>query len=224
MTALRLSRLKLTVLVAGLPLTMGLVAFFAMPPLYSLWCSLTGTTMNPNNAAVASAAPAPTGRFVEVFFESRTYDKLPVRFWCDQISVQVEVGRESFNTYHLLNTGDKVLHIRPVHQVSPTSATPHFGMRLCFCFNDQIIQPGEEKTFPVAFTFSPELDPRTSTVSVCYSLFSIDPGAPRSEDQERIQRQIEKAGGVVSPGFRIMSESEIEALRKREGEAVKETP
>ncbi len=221
MSAVPLSRWKLVVLVAGLPVMMGLLAFFFMPRLYSLWCSVTGTGMNPNNAEVAAAPDAPTGRFVEVFFESKIYDGLEVRFWCDKPSVQAEVGREAFNTYYLENTGSEVLHIRPIHQVSPIAATPHFGMRLCFCFNDQVILPGERKEFPVVFSFSPKLDPRTSTVSVCYSLFSIKPGAPRSADQLRIQKEVEATGGVVSPGFRIMSEAEIEGLRAAEQQQVK---
>lgn len=216
MSAIAMPRWKLALLVAGLPVLMGLLAFAVMPRLYSLWCTLTGTGMNPNNAAVAAMPDAPTGRFVETFFESKVYDGLPVRFWCEHPSVQVEVGREARNTYWLENTGDKPVHIRPIHQVSPISATPHFGMRLCFCFNDQVLQPGEKQEFPVAFTFSPQLDVRTATVSVCYSLFSIDPGAPRSEEQLRIQRQVEGAGGVVSPGFKVMTEAEIEAMRRQE--------
>ncbi|MBN8526338.1 MAG: cytochrome c oxidase assembly protein [Planctomycetes bacterium] len=216
MSVAGMPRWKLALLIAGLPVTMALLAFIAMPRLYSLWCTITGTGMNPNNAAVAAAPDAPTGRFVEAFFEARIYDGLPLRFWCEQPSVQVEVGREAHNVYYLENTGDRVLHIRPIHQVSPISATPHFGMRLCFCFNDQVLQPGERKEFPVAFTFSPQLDPRTATVSVCYSLFAIDPGAPRSDEQLRIQRQVEGAGGVVSPGFKVMSEAEIEAMRRSE--------
>lgn len=209
-------RLRLLLLTIALPLAMGLIAFLAMPPLYSLWCRVTGTGMNPNNAAVAMAAAAPTGRFVEVFFESRVFDGLPVKLWCDDPVLRVEVGREAFTTYHLENTGDTAVHIRPVHQVSPLAATPHFGMRLCFCFNDQTIAPGERLDFPIAFTFAPQLDERTSSVSVCYSLFRISPDAPRSAEQERIQRQIEGAGGVVSPGFRVMSAAEIESLRRQE--------
>lgn len=209
-------RLRLILAIVLLPVVMGLLAFVAMPRLYSLWCKATGTSMNPNNATVAIAADAPTGRFVEVFFESKAYDGLPVEFTCDAPSVQVEVGREARNTYRLRNLSDRELHIRPIHQVSPISATPHFGMRLCFCFNDQILKPGEAKEFPVLFNFSPELDPRTSTVSVCYSLFNIEPGAPRSEAQIRIQKQIEEAGGVVSPNFKVMTESEIEQLRAAE--------
>lgn len=216
MSAVPMQRWKLVVLVVGLPVLMAVLAFVAMPRLYSLWCTVTGTGMNPNNAVIAAAPDAPTGRFVEVFFESKIYDDMAVRFWCEQPSVQVEVGREAHNTYFLQNTSDQLLHIRPIHQVSPISATPHFGMRLCFCFNDQVLQPGERKEFPVAFTFSPKLDQRTSTVSVCYSLFSITPGAPRSADQLRIQQEVEGAGGVVSPGFKVMTEAEIEALRRSE--------
>jgi cytochrome c oxidase assembly protein subunit 11 len=216
MSAVPMPKWKLFVLVAGVPVLMGSLAFLVMPRLYSLWCSVTGTGMNPNNADVAAAADAPTGRFVEVFFESKIYDALPVRFWCEVPSVQVEVGREASNTYFLENTGKTTLHIRPIHQVSPISATPHFGMRICFCFNDQVLAPGERKEFPVVFNFSPELDERTSTVSVCYSLFSITPGAARSDEQLRIQGQVEGAGGVVSPGFKVMSESEIEAMRRQE--------
>jgi cytochrome c oxidase assembly protein subunit 11 len=215
MSVVAAPRWKLALLVAGLPVCMAVLAFFVMPPLYSLWCKVTGTGMNPNNAEVA-VLHAPTGRFVEVFFESKIYDGLPVSFGCAEPSVQVEVGREASNVYWLENTGTQVLHIRPIHQVSPIAATPHFGMRICFCFNDQVLQPGERKEFPVAFTFSPELDPRTSTVSVCYSLFEIRAGAPRSEEQLRIQKQIEAAGGVVSPNFKVMTEAEIERLKAQE--------
>lgn len=214
-------RWKVALLVAALPVAMALVAFFAMPPLYSLWCTITGTGMRPNNPDAAGAA-APTGRFVEVFFESKVYDGMPLRFWCDDVSLQVEVGREAFTTYWLENTSDQPVHIRPIHQVSPIGAAQHFGMRLCFCFNDQTIAPGQKVELPVAFTFAPSLDQRTATVSVCYSLFRIDPGAPRSEEQLRIQRQVEASGGVVSPNFRILSEGEIDALREKE-EAARRT-
>lgn len=217
-------RLRFFVLLALLPLVMALLAFVAMPRLYSLWCKATGTGMRPNNP-VAALANVATGRFVEVFFEAKIFDHLPVEFTCEQTSVQVEVGREATNLYRLRNTGDRVLHIRPIHQVSPTSATPHFGMRICFCFNDQVIKPGESLEYPVAFSFDPQLDPRTGTVSVCYSLFAIDPDSPRSAEQERIQRQIESSGGVVTPGFTIMNDGELQKLREAERRAAtKGTP
>ncbi|MCS6970935.1 MAG: cytochrome c oxidase assembly protein [Planctomycetota bacterium] len=215
MGALASSRARLTLLLAGIPLAMAALAFFAMPPLYSLWCRLTGTGLRPNNPEAAQLAQ-PTGRFLEVFFESRVFDDLPVEFSCSVPSLEVEVGREALVAYRLRNASDRVLHIRPIHQVSPVAAAAHFGMRLCFCFNDQTLQPGEVQEFPVAFTFAPSLDPRIATVSICYSLFAISPDAPRSEAQLRIQRAIEGQGGVVSPNFRRLSEAELERLRAEE--------
>lgn len=213
--AKRPGRMRVVGLLVLLPLGMASLAFFGMPRLYSLWCKVTGTGVRPNNPE-AALADAHTGRFVEVFFESKVYDHLPVTFDCDHVSVTAEVGRESGNTYRLTNTSDRALHIRPIHQVSPITATPYFGMRLCFCFSDQTIAPHETRVFPVAFTFAPELDPRTATVSVCYSLFEIAPDAPRSAEQERIQRQVAGAGGVVTPGFKVMSEAELARLREQE--------
>jgi cytochrome c oxidase assembly protein subunit 11 len=215
---------RLLLLLMALPIVMGLLAFLVMPRLYSLWCTVTGTGMRPNNPS-AAVVNMPTGRFVEVFFETKIFDGLPVEFTCDKPASQVEVGREATNIYRLRNTGDQVLHIRPIHQVSPISATPHFGMRICFCFNDQVVKPGEVLEYPVAFSFDSGLDPRIGSVSVCYSLFTIDPSAPRSAEQERVQRQIQSAGGIVSPGFSVLNEAELHKLRAQEQRAAnKATP
>ncbi len=218
------TRCRLVLLVVAVPLLMGLLAMVGMPRIYSLWCAITGTALRPNNPEVSAATPSSTGRFVDVFFEAKVFDKLPVEFGAKEPMIQVEVGREGTNTYYLHNTSTQTLHIRPIHLVSPNSATPHFGMRVCFCFNDQVVQPGERKEFPVVFAFSPELDPRTANVSICYNLFTIDAAASRSAEQIRIQRQVEAAGGVVSPNFRVMSEAEIERLRATERQQKPGTP
>lgn len=209
-------RTRLVVLAVMVPVVMAAFALVAMPKLYSLWCEATGSGIRPPSPEPSTLGPITTGRFVEVFFAAKVFDSLPIEFIAEQSSLQVEVGKEARNLYRLKNTSDRVLSIRPIHQISPISATPFFIMRICFCFNDQILQPGESKEFPVVFSFSPELDPRTVHVSVCYSLFTIIPGTQRSVDQERIQQQIEGAGGVVSPTFRVKSAGEIQRMQEQE--------
>jgi cytochrome c oxidase assembly protein subunit 11 len=174
------------------------LAFLVMPRLYSLYCLVTGTGLNPS---AGPRADVPTGRFLEVFFEAKVFDGLPLVFTSAQPSLRVEVGREAATTFRLINPSAHDVFIRPIHQVSPNAAVPHFGMRLCFCYNDQVVKAGEDKEFPVVFSFDPALDPRIGTATVCYSLFRIEPGAARSADQERIRRLIEGQGGVVSPGI-----------------------
>jgi cytochrome c oxidase assembly protein subunit 11 len=194
----------LLAVLCAIPLGMLLLALFAFKPLYGLWCRATGTGMGPAAplaSGVAAAAVAPGGRTVEVFFEAKTYDGLPVRFRPDQASLTVAVGADGLNTYHFKNLSDHRVRFRPIHSVSPLAASRSFGMKICFCFNDQTIEPGETKDFPVLFTFKPDLDERIASVTVRYSLFAITDGADQSLEQQRIQQQVEGAGAIVTPGF-----------------------
>jgi cytochrome c oxidase assembly protein subunit 11 len=177
-----------------LPVAMLCFALFAFKPLYLMWCKVSGTQLRPNNPDVAAAPIAHTGRNVKVFFETTVYDDLPVRFWADKASDEVEVGADGRNLYHFHNVSDHPVHFRPVHQVSPINASTDFGMKVCFCFNDQIMAPGETKEFPVVFTFAPHLDQRIHTVTLCYSLFAkVD-----SESDEHLKSRIKEKTGVDS--------------------------
>ena len=186
------NRRMLRILV-GLAVGIGLISLFGFTTLYSLWCNATGTAMRPNMPGVASAAQVSTGRFVDAYFEGRIFDDLPVRFSADQPLQRIEVGKETINSYHFQNLSDRTIRIRPIHQVSPINATRTFGMRLCFCFQDQVIGPHETKDFPVAYTFSANLDQRIKTVTLCYSVFNIAEGVPPSADMKRVEALVKAA-------------------------------
>jgi cytochrome c oxidase assembly protein subunit 11 len=184
-------RLRLVLLLAVLPLAMLALGFFVFPRFYGLWCQITGTGYSPNNPAT-DAAPA-HGRTVEVFFQAQVFDNLPVRFYPDRRVVAVTPGADADNIYHFQNLSSRPLRFRPVHQLSPTQASEHFQLKVCFCFNDQEIGPGETRDFPVRFTFAPALDERIRTATVCYSLFPIAAGAKPSAGQEKVRAQVESA-------------------------------
>jgi cytochrome c oxidase assembly protein subunit 11 len=181
------------------PLAMLSIGFFALPPMYRLWCKVSGTQLSPNNPQVAAAPGTHTGRFVTVYFEANVADSLPVRFWADEPKQDVEVGVDGRNVYHFHNLSDHVVRFRPVHYVSPINASTQFGMKVCFCFNDQEMQPGETKSYPVVFTFAPALDQRIKTVSVCYTLFEKKVAETTEALDERIRQAVSEKGGVVSP-------------------------
>ena len=175
--AVQRSNMKALWILGGGAILLMLFFLFGFRSLYRLWCSVTGTGLNPNNIAVTQAAPVATGRYLSVHFESKIFDGLPVLFWAEKSSDRIEVGGDARNTYHLRNLSDKPVHLRPVHQVAPFHASPHFAMRVCFCFQDQIIGPHEEKSFPVIYRFAPALDERVNDIALCYSVFDVV-GAP----------------------------------------------
>jgi cytochrome c oxidase assembly protein subunit 11 len=182
-----------------LPIAIGLIALFGFRAFYQLWCRQTGTSLRPNDPAVAAMLGVHTGRFIKVWFESRVDDALPVDFGPDAASAQVEVGMDGRATYRIANRSDRAVRIRPVHYIAPINASTAFGMKVCFCFNDLTLAPHESRAYPVIFEFAPRLDDRIHTVTICYTLFSLESGEDELQLNRRIEKTIAGRGGVVSP-------------------------
>jgi cytochrome c oxidase assembly protein subunit 11 len=211
------SRLWWLVGLSGFAIAMMLFFLFGYSLFYGLWCKLTGTQISPNNppsvtvSASALAANGTAAREIEVFFESKAYDNLPVRFYASEPRVIAKVGADTHVTYRFKNLSEQSVHFRPIHQVSPLIAGQHFSMKMCFCFKDQTIGPGQSTEFPVIFSFDDQMDPRVTTVSVRYSLHRINDGEAQSEEQKRIQTELEAAGAhlggakIMTPGFEGIS-------------------
>lgn len=196
----------------------GMMVFFLFgySSFYGLWCKITGTGMNPQNPKEAAVLPANgEEREIEVFFEAKTYDRLPVRFYPNEPRIVANIGHDSKVIYRFKNLSDETVRYRPIHQVSPLIAGQHFSMKMCFCFNDQILGPGESTEFPVVFSFGAGIDPRVTSVTVRYSLHRIRDGEVQSEWQKRIERELEAAGAlsgdakVVTPGFESLNRSPV---------------
>ncbi len=168
---------------------LGMMLFFLLGfrGIYTLFCTMSGTAMRPNNTRLAAAPAVATGRYVAVRFESRVFDGLPVQFAVEHAQQRIEVGVEATNTYVLTNLSAQPVHVRPVHQVSPINATPQFAMRICFCFQDQIIAPHQTRRFPVTYRFAPALDQRINDIALCYSVFDVKDGKGSSALQQAEQ-------------------------------------
>ena len=195
-------RMRWLFLLGAFALGLNLFFLFGYSSFYSLWCKFTGTQISPNNPTTTKAAPLPgnVGREIEVFFEGKAYDNLPVRFYPSEPRVMARIGADSRMTYRFKNLSEHTVRFRPVHMVSPLIAGEHFSMKMCFCFTDQTILPGASTEFPVVFAFDDQIDPRVTSVTVRYSLYRINEGEEQSERQKRIQNQIEAAGGLPGGG------------------------
>jgi cytochrome c oxidase assembly protein subunit 11 len=187
----------------GFAVFMLLFFLFGYSSFYGLWCKFTGTEISPNHPTTVAASGA--AREVEVFFEAKAYDNLPVRFYASEPRVVARVGADTRVTYRFKNLSDETVHFRPIHQVSPLIAGQHFSMKMCFCFTDQTIPPGASTEFPVVFAFDEQMDPRVSSVTVRYSLHRIRDGEEQSAQQKRIQGELEAAGAALPGGARTMT-------------------
>lgn len=147
---------------------------FAAVPLYDMFCRVTGyggTTM------VAEKAPdTPLERRMIIRFNADTAKELPWQFKADERAVEVRVGEERLTSFTAKNSGTEPVVGTAIYNVTPLLASKYFNKIQCFCFENQLLKPGEEMHMPVSFFIDPEIenDPflkDLKTVTLSYTFF-----------------------------------------------------
>ena len=152
-------------------------ASFAAVPLYDLFCRATGYG---GTTKVATEVPERVGeREMTVRFNADVNRDLPWRFRPTQGSVTVRVGEPTLAFYRVENTSDRLIVGTAAYNVTPLTVGEYFSKIDCFCFTEQVLQPGEIAELPVSFFVDPSIadDPkmdRISTLTLSYTFFEVD--------------------------------------------------
>ena len=157
-------------------IVVGMFGFgFALVPLYDLFCEITGLGGRTGGPYVYDAAEASVdkSRLIKVNFVTNTNDGMPWAFWSDKGGMRVHPGDLKEATFYVKNTTDRPMVGQAIPSVVPLRAAEHFHKTECFCFQQQILQPGEEMAMPLRFVIGPELPPNIQSVSLSYALFDV---------------------------------------------------
>jgi cytochrome c oxidase assembly protein subunit 11 len=169
-TSIGKTALKLCLIVVGM------FGFgFALVPLYGLLCDITGLggrtggqyTYDPAESRVDQS------RLVKVNFITNTNGGMPWRFWSEKGGVRVHPGELKEVLFYVKNTTDRRMVGQAVPSIVPISATDYFHKTECFCFNHQILEPGEEMEMPMRFIVDAELPKNVQSISLSYGLFDV---------------------------------------------------
>ena len=129
-------------------------AAFASVPLYQLFCQVTGFD---GTVRRADAAPDRVlDETVLIRFDTNVRG-LPMTFQAEQVSQRVRIGETGLAYFDVTNTSDRPISATAAYNVVPERAGPYFQKLQCFCFEGQIIQPGETMKFPVQYFVAPEM-------------------------------------------------------------------
>jgi len=132
---------------------LGLTA--AAVPLYDLFCRVTGFG---GTTQVAEAAPdAAVDHTVRVSFNADREPDLPWRFQPVQRRLEVKLGENHLAFYTAENQSDRPIVGRAVYNVTPHKAGAYFAKVHCFCFEEQLLLPGESVEMPVSFFVDPAM-------------------------------------------------------------------
>ena len=167
---------KTALQLGGVILVMGSLAW-ASVPLYDLFCRVTGWG---GATDVAEAAPEDAlDEMVTVRFDASKEVGMPWDFAPAQLKMKIRIGAEGLAFYEAHNPTDRPIAGTASFNVSPYSAGAYFSKIQCFCFEMQVLEPGQTVQMPVSFFVEPEIledrDARfVKTITLSYTFHEVD--------------------------------------------------
>lgn len=157
---------------------------YGLVPLYKAICELTGINVLAlteqavpgERAKVSANTQVDKSRTITVEFDANS--RGPWMFKPAQRSVQVHPGELTTVMYEFQNTQSRRMAAQAIPSYAPRQAQAHFDKVECFCFNQYTLEPGEKKSWPVAFVISPKLSKDVTTITLSYTFFEVGSPTP----------------------------------------------
>ena len=157
----------------ALAVAMFLFAVFVLPPLYDLFCEITGIGGRTGGVYEAVEVKVDTSRQVEVQFVAANNAQMPWDFYPLEHSVVVHPGESRAVNFFAHNKTGEDMTGQTIPSVLPNNAADYFHKTACFCFDNQPLAAGEQAELGVVFILDPDLPDNVNTVTLSYTLFDI---------------------------------------------------
>jgi cytochrome c oxidase assembly protein subunit 11 len=153
MTPLHAPR-KTALQLVGVVILMGSLSFAAVP-FYNWFCKVTG--FGGTTSTASEGSDVILDRKITIRFDSSLERGMPWQFKPMQREVEIRIGETGLAFYEAYNPTDRVIAGTASYNVAPYSAGGYFTKIECFCFTEQVLQPGERVQMPVTFYVDPEI-------------------------------------------------------------------
>ncbi|MCQ4348538.1 cytochrome c oxidase assembly protein [Pseudomonas stutzeri] len=150
---------------------------FALVPLYEVMCQAFG--INGKTAgAYAGSQQVDESRAVRVQFLATNAAGMSWRFGPQQDELVVHPGAVNQMLFVAYNPSDRPMTGQAIPSVAPARAAAWFHKTECFCFTQQVLQPGERIEMPVRFIVDRDLPADVQHLTLGYTLFDITARKP----------------------------------------------
>ncbi|MBT8153095.1 cytochrome c oxidase assembly protein [Epibacterium ulvae] len=167
---------KTVLQLVGVVCLMGGLAW-ASVPFYDWFCRVTGF------GGVTGVAEAGSDTILDqkitVRFDASKERGMPWEFKPVAREMELKIGETGLAFYEAYNPTDRPIAGMASFNVTPYSAGGYFDKIACFCFEEQVLQPGERVQMPVTFFVDPEIveDPDAKyvhTITLSYTFYESD--------------------------------------------------
>ena len=157
----------------------GMFAFaFALAPLYDAFCEVTGwngriegeSSIESAEQIVEEGSTA-EARNLQFMLTADKERNTPAEFESPGGVHEITTGKMFHATYRVKNTSDTRKTYQATFRLSPGDAGSYLKKMHCFCWDEIVLEPGEEKQLPLRMVVSPELSPRVGYLALHYTLF-----------------------------------------------------
>lgn len=160
----------------GVVVLMGGLAW-ASVPFYDWFCRVTGFGGVTNTAETGSDVVL--DQTITVRFDASLDRGMPWEFTPMQREMTLRIGETGLAFYEAHNPTDRPVAGQASYNVTPYEAGYFFDKIECFCFTEQVLQPGETVEMPVSFYVDPAIvndrDAKfVHTITLSYTFYEID--------------------------------------------------
>jgi len=145
---------KTAIQLVGVIVVMGALAWAAIPA-YNLFCKVTGFGGTPDVAEAGSDVVL--DKTIKIRFDASKERDFPWEFKPVAHEMEIRIGETGLAFYEAYNPTDEVIAGTASYNVVPYDAGGFFTKIDCFCFEMQVLQPGERVQMPVSFYVDPEI-------------------------------------------------------------------
>jgi len=157
---------------------------YALGPIYNAICDITGINVlalgDRNIPGATSSASAnsqiDTSRTITVEFDANS--RGPWSFKPERSSMQVHPGELTTVVYEFENSQNRRMAAQAIPSYAPRQVGAYFNKIECFCFTQYTLDPGEKKSWPVAFVIDPKLSRDVKTITLSYTFFEVGGSVP----------------------------------------------
>ena len=182
----------------GLVVLMGSLSFAAVP-FYDWFCRVTGFA---GTTSVGSGEGIEvTDETVTVRFDASVDRDMPWTFRPVETRMTVRIGETNLAFYEAHNPTDQPVAGQASFNVVPDAAGGYFTKIECFCFTEQVLQPGQTVQMPVSFYVDPAIldDPEgryVHEITLGYTFYQID--LPEEEKTQAALDLDSETGGPLT--------------------------
>ena len=160
----------------GVVTFMGALAF-ASVPLYNLFCRITGFGGTTNVADAGSDVIL--DQTILIRFDASLASDMEWEFEAPDEPMEIRIGETGMAFYTATNPTDRTIAGTASYNVTPYLAGPFFSKIACFCFTEQILEPGESVEMPVTFFVDPAIveDAQAGlipAITLSYTFYEMD--------------------------------------------------